>query len=289
MVEKEKGLKIQSIRSDRGGEFLSKEFNKISKDNRIQRFLTAPYSPQQNGVVGRKNITILNMSLDNKTLQEAWNGMKPTVSHLRIFRSIAYVHVPSQRRSKLDDRSEKHVFIGYDKHSKGYKLYNLITKKVVVSRDVDFEEEESWDWRIEEHERYDFLPMTDEDERVVKEAMKSKKWRQAMEEEIKSIEKNNTRSGEVQGKTHGKRWKIHQIDVNSAIDLAKNPVYHDRSKHINTRYNFIRECIARKEVQRPCCKYRHQVAQQAIFHKTKDDAWIEEIKFKGGSWIVNLI
>nr|GFA83330.1 copia-type polyprotein [Tanacetum cinerariifolium] len=91
--------------------------------------------------------------------------MKPTVSHLRIFRSIAYVHVPSQRQSKLDDRSEKHVFIGYDKHSKGYKLYNLITKKVVVSRDVDFEEEESWDWSIEEHERYDFLPMTDEDER----------------------------------------------------------------------------------------------------------------------------
>ncbi|GJZ25653.1 retrovirus-related pol polyprotein from transposon TNT 1-94, partial [Tanacetum coccineum] len=136
MVEKEKGLKIKSMRSDRGGEFLSKEFNKFCKDNGIQRFLTAPYSPQQNEVVERKNRTILNMvrsmleskkmpnefwaeavdcavyllnrcpskSLDSKTSQEALNGMKPTVSHLRIFRSISYVHVPSQRQSKLNDR-----------------------------------------------------------------------------------------------------------------------------------------------------------------------------------------
>ncbi|GKD76667.1 retrovirus-related pol polyprotein from transposon TNT 1-94, partial [Tanacetum coccineum] len=103
-------------------------------------------------------------SLDNKTPQEAWNGLKPTVSHLRVFGSIAYVHIPSQRRSKLDDRSEKHVFVGYDKQSKGYKLYNPVTRKVVVSRDVEFDEEGSWDWSIEENERYDFLPMIDEEE-----------------------------------------------------------------------------------------------------------------------------
>nr|GEU81061.1 retrovirus-related Pol polyprotein from transposon TNT 1-94 [Tanacetum cinerariifolium] len=103
-------------------------------------------------------------SLDNKTPQEAWNGMKHTVSLLRIFRSIAYVHILSQRRSKLDDRSKKHVFVGYDKQSKGYKLYNPVTRKVVVSRDVDFNEEGSWDWSVEENERYEFLPMTDEEE-----------------------------------------------------------------------------------------------------------------------------
>nr|GEU73622.1 retrovirus-related Pol polyprotein from transposon TNT 1-94 [Tanacetum cinerariifolium] len=234
MVEKKKGLKIKSKRSDRGGEFLSKEFNKFCEDNGIRRFLTAPYSPQQNGVVERKNRTILNMvrsmlktkkmpkefwaeavycavyllnpcpskSLDNKTPQEAWNGLKPTVSHLRVFGNIAYVYIPSQKRLKLDDRSEKHVFVGYDKQSKG-----------------------SWDWSIQESERYDFLPMTDEEETyesrepkkrslqeiyevtdeipllclyvdceplVYEEAMKIKKWRQAMEEEIKSIEKNDT-------------------------------------------------------------------------------------------------
>nr|GFA52178.1 retrovirus-related Pol polyprotein from transposon TNT 1-94 [Tanacetum cinerariifolium] len=61
MVEKGKSLKIKSMKSDRGGEFLSKEFNKYCEDNRIQRFITDPYSPQQNGVVERKNRTILNM------------------------------------------------------------------------------------------------------------------------------------------------------------------------------------------------------------------------------------
>ncbi|GKD22590.1 retrovirus-related pol polyprotein from transposon TNT 1-94, partial [Tanacetum coccineum] len=161
-------------------------------------------------------------NLDNQTPQEAWNGMKPTVSHLRIFGSIEYVHVPSQRRSKIDDRSKKHVFVGYDKQSKDYKLYNPVTRKVVVSRDMEFKEEGSWDWSIEENERYEFLPMTDEEETgepkttslqelyevtdevpllclyadcepiVFEEAIKSKKWKQAMEEEIKSIEKNDT-------------------------------------------------------------------------------------------------
>ncbi|GJU87479.1 retrovirus-related pol polyprotein from transposon TNT 1-94 [Tanacetum coccineum] len=170
----------------------------------------------------------LSKSLENKTPQEALNGLKPTVSHLRVLGSIKYVHVPSQRRSKLNDRSEKHVFVGYDKQSKAYKLYNLITRKVVVSRDMEFEEEGSWDWSIEENKRYDFLPMTDEEEtgesgdevqqpesptptltqdshisssegepktrslQELYEAMKSKKWRQAMEEKMKSIEKNDT-------------------------------------------------------------------------------------------------
>nr|GEV03304.1 hypothetical protein [Tanacetum cinerariifolium] len=48
------GLKIKSMRSDRGGEFLSNEFNKFYEDNGIQRFLTAPYSPQQNGVTSHR-------------------------------------------------------------------------------------------------------------------------------------------------------------------------------------------------------------------------------------------
>ena len=39
------------------------------------------------------------------------------------------------------------------------------------------------------------------------------------------------------------------VDNKSALTLAKNPIFHDQSKHIDTRYHFIRECIARKEVQ----------------------------------------
>ena len=55
------------------------------------------------------------------------------------------------------------------------------------------------------------------------------------------------------------------VDNKSAIDLAKNPVYHDRSKHINTRYHFIRECITRKDVRVIHTRSEDQVAD--IFTK----------------------
>ena len=62
------------------------------------------------------------------------------MQHLRVFRSITYAHVPKVARSKLDDKAEKTIFIGY-KHG-GYKLYNPMTKKVIVSCDVTFAEDE---------------------------------------------------------------------------------------------------------------------------------------------------
>ncbi|RDX88072.1 hypothetical protein CR513_30382, partial [Mucuna pruriens] len=66
--------------------------------------------------------------------------VKPKVDHLRVFGSTAYAHVLNQGRSKLDDRSVKHVFIGYDANSKDYNLYNLNIEKIIVSRDIEFVE-----------------------------------------------------------------------------------------------------------------------------------------------------
>uniref|UniRef100_A0A803P9Z5 GAG-pre-integrase domain-containing protein n=1 Tax=Cannabis sativa TaxID=3483 RepID=A0A803P9Z5_CANSA len=106
-------------------------------------------------------------SAHEKTPQEAWSGRKLGISHLRVFKSIAYVHVPDQKRTKLDDKSEKYIFIGYDSRSKGYKLYNLITSKTIINRDVKFDEEDSWDWNTEEDE-HDFLPYIEEEDVVEK-------------------------------------------------------------------------------------------------------------------------
>lgn len=61
MVEKEIGLPLKCLRTDRGGEFNSTEFRKVCADNGVKRQLTAAYSPQQNGVAERKNRTIMNM------------------------------------------------------------------------------------------------------------------------------------------------------------------------------------------------------------------------------------
>ena len=83
-------------------------------------------------------------SVPNKTPIEAWSGFTPNVQHLNVFRSIIYAYVPNAARSKLDDKAVKTIFIGY-KHG-GYKLYNPMTKKVIVSHDVTFAEDEKWQW-----------------------------------------------------------------------------------------------------------------------------------------------
>jgi transposase InsO family protein len=61
LVEKTTKLYIKTLQSDRGGEYMSTVFTKYYEEQGIKRFLTAPYSPQQNDVAERKNRTILDM------------------------------------------------------------------------------------------------------------------------------------------------------------------------------------------------------------------------------------
>jgi transposase InsO family protein len=61
MVEKTTGKNIWSLRSDRGDEYLSNEFKSYCDNHKIRRYFTAPYKPQQNGLIKRKNRTILDM------------------------------------------------------------------------------------------------------------------------------------------------------------------------------------------------------------------------------------
>jgi hypothetical protein len=68
-----------------------------------------------------------------------------------------HVHVPNQEQSKIDDKSKKCIFIGYDSSSKGYKLYNPNSGKIVISRDVEFDEKDLWDWSTQEEEKYDLF------------------------------------------------------------------------------------------------------------------------------------
>ncbi|KAJ3686893.1 hypothetical protein LUZ61_016057 [Rhynchospora tenuis] len=269
MVEKRTGHYIKALRSDRGGEYVSTAFTNFCDEHGIRRFLTAPYSPQQNGVAERKNRTILDMvrsmlktknmpkefwaeavrcavyvqnrcphaKLMNQTPQEAWSGIKPTVSHLKVFGSVAYAHVPDQRRTKLDDKSKKYVFIGYDEKTKAFRLFDPIEKKVIVSRDVQVNEEIAWDWNNQKEmanekeepststptttntsnessdnedeprqprtrnlqDLYESTPevhlvclLADSENITFEEAVRDKKWKAAMDEEIAAIEKNDT-------------------------------------------------------------------------------------------------
>jgi hypothetical protein len=83
--------------------------------------------------------------LESKVPEEAWSGRKPSVKHFKVFGSLCYKHVPDVKRSKLDDKSEFMIFIGYHCTS-AYKLVNPITNKVFLSRDVKVFESEAWDW-----------------------------------------------------------------------------------------------------------------------------------------------
>ena len=63
---------------------------------------------------------------------------------MRIFGSVCYVHVLDVKRTKLEKRAEQGIFIGYNNVAKAYKVYNLKSKKVQISRDVKIDEGLAW-------------------------------------------------------------------------------------------------------------------------------------------------
>ena len=81
---------------------------------------------------------------DKVSAHELYFGTKPNLRHLRVFGSIAYVHVPKEKRRKLDAKAKKCILVGYSDEQKGYKCYNPRTKQARVSRDVVFDESASW-------------------------------------------------------------------------------------------------------------------------------------------------
>lgn len=83
---------------------------------------------------------------DDVTPIEKWSGHKPTVEHLKVFGSICYIHIPKEKRRKLDEKAMRVIFIGYSNKSKGYRVLLLDKERVEISRDVAFEEGNKWDW-----------------------------------------------------------------------------------------------------------------------------------------------
>jgi hypothetical protein len=76
----------------------------------------------------------------NKTAFELWYGKKPDLSHCRIFGCRTYVHIPRADRKKLDAKSIPCIFIGYPIGTKGYRFYDPVSQKVIISRDAIFDE-----------------------------------------------------------------------------------------------------------------------------------------------------
>jgi hypothetical protein len=173
LIENLSEKKIKILRSDNGGEYTSKEFVNFCKDVGIKRELTTPYNPQQNGVAERKNRTILeavktmihdqdlpmclwaeatmavvyvqnrlpHSALGLKTPEEMFTGKKPEVSHLKIFGCPVFIHIPKEKRNKMDPSGKKGIFVGYCEVSKAFRIYILGQHHIEISRDVTFDED----------------------------------------------------------------------------------------------------------------------------------------------------
>jgi hypothetical protein len=66
------------------------------------------------------------------------------VGHLRIFGCPVYIHVPKDKRTKMEPSGKKGIFVGYSTTSKAYRIYVLGERHIEVSRDVSFHEEASF-------------------------------------------------------------------------------------------------------------------------------------------------
>ena len=141
--------------------------------NRDQEGVDSSLQPQQNGVAKRKNRTICEVAkammhdlnlptsiwaeaigtaiyvqnrcphfiLGEKTPEEKFTGVKPAVGHLRILGCPVYIHVPKEKRSKMEPSGKKGILVGYSETSKAYRIYIPGQRYIEVSRDVTFHKE----------------------------------------------------------------------------------------------------------------------------------------------------
>jgi hypothetical protein len=75
-----------------------------------------------------------------KTLEETWLGKKLGIQHFWSFGCKVFVHVPKEKRNKLDNKGKKCIFIRYSEIGKAYRLCDHVEKKILVNRDWNFDE-----------------------------------------------------------------------------------------------------------------------------------------------------
>ncbi|XP_044760209.1 uncharacterized protein LOC123317668 [Coccinella septempunctata] len=212
------GHKIQELLSDNGGEFDCETVKEILAENGIVQRLTAPYTPEQNGGSERENRTIVEMartfkysnsevefpdsiwaelvmsaiyilnrtgksSEDGFTPFELWFKKKPRIKHLRVIGSSCYLHIPAEKRKKMDKKAEKGYLVGYDGDER-YRVYIPSNNKVILSRDVQFQE------RLKECEELVKLPLEDKIQDQFEE--KENNWEVHSEEEDDDDQLENT-------------------------------------------------------------------------------------------------
>ena len=174
-LQNTKTSNIGPIRSDHGREFQNEKFSKFCGKMGILHNFSAPRTPQQNGVVERKNMSleeqartmlsesslpkyfwadavstscyvmnrVLITPILNKTPYELFNGRKPNINHLRVFGCSCFVlNNGKENLGKFDEKADLGIFIGYSLTSHAYKIYNKRLMIVEEFVHVVFDEED---------------------------------------------------------------------------------------------------------------------------------------------------
>jgi len=149
------------LRIDNGTEYESNEFIDYCREVRIKRDTTTTYTRKQNGVVKRKIRTIMEatraMLHDQGLPKFLWGEVANTVVYVQnrcphqaldfktpeeVFTGCpVYLHVPKEKRNKLDASRKKGMFMGYSETSKAYRIYVSGQREVEISHDVTLDED----------------------------------------------------------------------------------------------------------------------------------------------------
>ncbi|WVZ80887.1 hypothetical protein U9M48_028325 [Paspalum notatum var. saurae] len=171
-AQNEFNTSIVKIRSDNGREFDNTNIEEYCDEVGIKHEFSATYTPQQNGVVERKNRTLITLArsmldeygtsekfwaeaintacyasnrlyphrLLDKTPYELLNGRKPNISYFWVFGCKCYIYKKSQHLGKFQRRCDIGFLLGYSSKSKGYSVFNNATGMVEETYDVEFDE-----------------------------------------------------------------------------------------------------------------------------------------------------
>ncbi|GJR47682.1 retrovirus-related pol polyprotein from transposon TNT 1-94 [Tanacetum coccineum] len=162
---------VRFVRTDNGTEFVNKDLTDYYESVGITHEKTILRSPQQNGVVERRNRTLVKAArtmlifskaplflwaeavatacytqnrslihtLHYKTPYELVHDKKPDLSFLRVFRALCYPTNDSEDLGKLKAKADIGFFVGYAPNRKGYRIYNKRTRQIMLMFDEYFE------------------------------------------------------------------------------------------------------------------------------------------------------
>ena len=200
-AERQSGKKLKHLRTDFGGEFANQAFEEYTAKEGIKWEPSAPYTPEQNGKAERLNYTLMSPvrsilsamhlpktlwdeliktvaylknrspGINGITPYELGNHIRPDLSHLKVVGSRAWVHIPKEKRVKLDIRSWQGIFIGYEGKNQ-YRIYNPRTGKVHITRDIFVDEQHlyhrealnDWDYAEDDWAETDDAQLADVDD-----------------------------------------------------------------------------------------------------------------------------